>query len=216
MAKLKLTKTTHWIAIGVICSCLNQMSHAQDEGAKFHAVDDKLVMTGAIMDSTPGRLEAALSANSGVREIIMKYVPGSDGDDGWTETARLVRHHQLTTTVPADGMIASGGTDLFLAGVNRKIEHGACIGIHAWDDDELPQGMTALDLPADHEEHQIYLEYYKSIGIDPAFYWYTLEIADAQSMHWMHRDEFYDFQIDVTRIATDEVTLGRLPACEQR
>ncbi|NQY15671.1 MAG: alpha/beta hydrolase, partial [Henriciella sp.] len=105
---------------------------------------------------------------------------------------------------------------LFLAGVNRKIEDGACVGIHSWNDHELPQGMTPLDLPSDHEEHQIYLEYYEFIGIDPDFYWYTLEIADAQSMHWMQRDEFDDFRIDVTSLATDDVTLTRLPACDQR
>lgn len=43
--------------------------------------------------------------------------------------------------------------------------------------------------PGDDPQHQLYLRYYSQMGIDAAFYWYTLDAADAQGMHYMTNDE---------------------------
>jgi hypothetical protein len=88
-------------------------------------------------------------------------------------------------------MIASGGTDFFLAGKKRIIENGAMIGVHSWDS----PGESALDLPKDNEEHQKYLSYYNQVGIPAEFYWFTLKAAPPEDIHFMTDDEITKFQI---------------------
>ena len=48
----------------------------------------------------------------------------------------MVRNRGIATHLPADGEIASGGVDFFLAGVKRTAEAGAKIGVHSWADDD--------------------------------------------------------------------------------
>lgn len=88
-------------------------------------------------------------------------------------------------------MVASGGVDFFLAGTQRRIAKGALVGVHAWSD-----GFnSATDLADDDPAHQSYLDFYKTVGIDPQFYWYTLDAAPADDMHWMTDDELRRFSI---------------------
>ena len=44
--------------------------------------------------------------------------------------------------------------------------------------------MTAIT-SRDHEEHRVYLDFYEEMGIPEAFYWFTLEAASADEVHWM-------------------------------
>ncbi|WP_052056445.1 hypothetical protein [Colwellia psychrerythraea] len=99
--------------------------------------------------------------------------------------------HYIQNT-STDGMVASGGTDMFLAGVNRTIEAGARLGVHSWSDGS---GKVALDYPRDHQEHIKYLDYYSVMGIPADFYWYTLEAASAENIHWMTAQEIAQYGI---------------------
>lgn len=166
---------------------------AQAEDARFEAEGDVLIMEGEIGTSTPRRMREALDRNPGVREIILAYVPGSGDDVANLEAARIVRERGLTTILPTEGLIASGGTDFFLAGVDRIIEHGACVGVHSWSADEMD--APAAQLPQDHEDHRKYLDYYAVVGIDPGFYWYTLNAAPAEGMHWMSQAEMALYRV---------------------
>ena len=72
------------------------------------------------------------------------------------------------------------------------------IGVHSWaaeaDDGSLIQGG---DLPRDHAQHQLYIQYYTDINLqDPSgFYFYTLDAAPAQSIHYMSAEEIARFGI---------------------
>lgn len=150
---------------------------------------------GVIDGSTPDTLREALMANPNIKTILMQYVPGSADDEANLEASRLIRSSGITMVVPSGGFIASGGTDMFLAGVKRQIQSGACIGVHSW---AAGDGTEGKDLPRDDMQHQLYLSYYDEMGISPEFYWFTLSAAEAEGMHYMNTGEIAQF--DMTTI----------------
>ena len=87
--------------------------------------------------------------------------------------------------MPAEGLVASGGTDLFLEGTTRILEPRACVGVHAWAADDF----TANELARSDPEHDLHLDYYADIGIREAFYWFTPEAALAHDMYWITASE---------------------------
>ncbi len=162
------------------------------EPAAFTVDGDQAVMNGVIDGTTPGRVEDLIADYPEVALIIMQDVPGSDNDEANIEAARLVRSHGYATHVPADGEIASGGVDFFLAGVERSYADGAKFGVHSW---AAGSGETGADIPQDDPEHELYLDYYAEMGVAADFYWFTLDAAPAESIHWMTADELvlYEF-----------------------
>ena len=115
----------------------------------------------------------------------MQNVPGSMDDDINLLASKEIRKRGIATHIPADGMVASGGTDMFLAGAKRTIEPGAKLGVHSWSDG----GQPATDYPRDSQVHAKYLAYYKEMDINTDFYWYTLEASTAENIHWMTEQE---------------------------
>ncbi len=138
------------------CGSSNSGS-SNDNGAedfdpvKFEVSGNTLVMNGVIDSDVKSRLTSALDANPDVTSIVMQNVEGSADDDANLDAARLVRERQLDTLVPSDGLVASGGTDFFLSGVNRIAQQGAKIGVHSWSGGGIDKPN---DLPKDHIEHQ--------------------------------------------------------------
>tara|TARA_B110001452_G_scaffold263375_1_gene264733 strand:+ start:617 stop:1231 length:615 start_codon:yes stop_codon:yes gene_type:complete len=167
-----------------------------EQGAKFTFKDgnvnsDTVYMNGVIYGNTLDDLQELFKRHPQVKHIVMVNVPGSMDDEINLLASREIRAHGVTTHIPADGMVASGGTDMFLAGVSRTIESGAKLGVHSWSDGE----KEALEYPKTHQEHDKYIEYYKEIGIPTSFYWYTLDAAPANDIHWMTPQEIATFEI---------------------
>lgn len=188
-----LKKMVGWPAAVLFVLVLAGCGSIEDdyEIARFDAVDGELVMNGVISSSTPIDLRTALDENPKIKRIVMVDVPGSDDDYANLEAGRIVHERGLTTVIPSNGIIASGGTDFFLAGKKRVVVKGARIGVHSWSAEDY----TALDLSKSDEEHEKYLKYYKSIGIDPLFYWYTLEAAPPEDVHWMTDSEMKRYKV---------------------
>ncbi|CAM2007322.1 COG3904 family protein [Acanthopleuribacter pedis] len=161
--------------------------------AVFFPEDQRLIMEGVIDSYTPKRLAEVLERNPQITTIVLLDVEGSVDDEANFVAARLVREKGLATHVPANGVIASGGTDFFLAGVKRTIEPGAQIGVHSWAEGFGKAELQGGDLAKDHPDHQIYLEYYRDMNIPESFYWFTLEAAPAEGMHWMSREEMEQY-----------------------
>lgn len=174
---------------------------------------NEIIVSGVIDETTPDVLGTAIRENPNARSLVLLNVPGSVDDLSNLKVARKVRASGLTTFIPADGMVASGGTDLFLAGTERKIEEGACLGVHSWAGGTIFSLKQGKDFPKDDPEHQKYLTYYTEMGIPTDFYWYTLDAADAENMHWMT-----DVEIQKYRMGT--VIAGpaqpHAPKCEDR
>ncbi len=165
---------------------------AVTEKVKFQVEGNTAIMTGVIDKSAIQSVKALIANNPEVKTIVMKNVPGSMDDESNLVASRLVREAGLNTFVPADGMIASGGTDFFCAGVNRSIEAGAEIGVHSWAGDGV---SNANLLPRDNPEHQKYLDYYLEMGIPTDFYWFTIQAAPAESIHNMSTEELIEYKL---------------------
>lgn len=159
--------------------------------AVFFAEDQRLIMEGVIDADTPRRLAEVLERHPGVTTIVLLDVEGSVDDEAGMAAGRLIREKGLATHIPAAGVVASGGTDFFLAGAKRTVEAGAKIGVHAWAERGEPN--QAGSLREDHPNHRPYLDYYRDMNVPETFYWFTLKAAPAKSMHWMTRAEMEEF-----------------------
>jgi hypothetical protein len=152
---------------------------------EFTVVGDAIYAVGEIDGTSLRRFKRVARANPEVRTLVLEYIGGSVDDLANLRFAKYVRRKGFTTIVPAYGLVASGGTDLFLAGAERRLENGACVGVHAWATDDYAADEIA---PSDRE-HRRYLEFYDDMQIDKAFYWYTIDAAPADDMHWMNAGE---------------------------
>lgn len=171
---------------------------------------DHFIARGTIDDTTPDVIRDALDGNPDIKKIVLQFIPGSADDESNLEASRLIRENGITTVVPEGGFVASGGTDMFLAGASRDIKSGACIGVHSW---ATGDGTEGKDVPRDDSQHQLYLNYYDEMGITPDFYWFTLQAAPAQGMHYMSNAEITQYGMATSSIAeNEEATAAR---CEE-
>lgn len=192
---LSLLHTGVFVLI-VFSACIT----AGDYEPVVFAVDgDTATMTGVIDHSIGERVRSLRADHPQVTTIVMLDVPGSVDDEANLAAARLVRDYGYHTVVPANGTIASGGVDFFIAGVTRTAESGAMLGVHTWGSGWL--GPVGADLPRDHPEHIRYLDYYAQMGVPAEFYWFTLEAAPVQTVHYMTAQELrrYGVVTDSTR-----------------
>ncbi|KAK3584231.1 hypothetical protein CHS0354_035312 [Potamilus streckersoni] len=130
-----------------------------------------------------------------VKTVVLGRVDGSINDAANMHTGRILRQAGLNTKVLSDSLIASGGVDLFTAGKERIVEKGAKIGVHSWC---CVSDLTAGELPKDHPGHQFQLEYFTmTLGPTdgPAFYFYTLEAAPFDDVHWMSDAEIKKWKV---------------------
>lgn len=143
-------------------------------------------MSGEIGSSTPDDVRQLIANNPDVTTIVMADVPGSGDDEANLEASRLIREAGLNTHLNANGFVASGGVDFYLAGTERTFDEGAEFGVHSW---ATSDGVEGKDLDMDDPEHSLYLGYYDEIGISADFYWFTLEAAPAADIHIMTNAE---------------------------
>lgn len=158
-------------------------------GTTFEVTGELAIMQGVIGATTPSSVLELAFMNPEVRTIVLTNMPGSMDDVANVRAGRYIRQLGLDTHVPADSEVASGATDLFLAGKHRSAEPGARFGIHSWGGGPV----VATDLPRDHEDHLLYLDYYEEMGIPGEFYWRTLSAAPAEGIHWMTEEELERF-----------------------
>ena len=124
------------------------------------------------------------------------YCPGSRNDEQLFIAARRLRLHEVATILTDESIIESGAVDLFIAGFSRHIATGAKIGVHSWS----MGSQEAADFPPNHEEHQMYLDYYGEMfgdtDLGEEFYWFTIESASADNIHYMTNEEIEYFNLD--------------------
>lgn len=164
----------------------------EDEGLLLDLRGGLLFVRGVVDGGSRDQVYDALKDAPNVRVVVLTNVPGSADDEGNLELGRMLRGAGMTTYLPAQALVASGGTDLFLSGVQRIVERGATVGVHSWADSD---GTFGGELPRDNRAHQTYLEYYREMGIPEDFYWFTLQAAPPEGMHWMTEAELKDYAI---------------------
>ena len=136
-----------------------------------------------------------IKAYPAIKRISMIDCPGTENDDANLEVARMIRRAGMSTHVPADGSVRSGGVELFLAGLKRTYEKGAQFGVHSWIDEE---GIEASDVAPDDPINAAYIRYYQEVGLPlptaRAFYAFTNQTA-FNDIHYMSEQELARFQI---------------------
>lgn len=186
----------------------DEVAFDPDGSMQFEVIGDEMIAVGVIDGSTPGAFADAIAAHPDVTTLLLSFVPGSADDEANLRLARDVRGRSLLTVVPAEGLVASGGTDLFLAGADREIDPGACLGVHSWSAGDF----EGTDLPRDDPEHDRYLDYYAEIGIDGEFYWFTLEAAPAAGMYWMNAGDMAEYGM----VTAGSAATATAAECESR
>lgn len=175
----------------LVVSSGTALSQASQQPATFTLISQtQLSMTGIIDGRTQSRLQNALASSPGIQTIVLQSVEGSDDDDANLVLSRFIRNRGLNTHVPSNGVIASGGVDLFLAGVQRTIDPGAYVGVHSWADGGV-EGRNVLNDPSWQRAHQSFISYYTEMGLPnpQGFYLFTLNAASANNIHRMSQQE---------------------------
>lgn len=170
----------------------------ENQSATFAVDGKRCFMTGVIGPRTPSRVLELICEHPEVKVIVMQDVPGSMDDSSNLRAARMIRKHGLATQVPSDGVIASGGVDFFLAGQTRSLQEGAKLGVHSWGDGDF----SGARFPREHPLHRPYLDFYRDMGVPTEFYWYTLEAAPPESVHWMTPAECQRFRVESPKSAS--------------
>jgi hypothetical protein len=180
------------------------LSFSDDEVTSFYFKQDNKTtayMKGVIYAETHNDIKRLFNDNPEVKTLVLEDVPGSIDDEVNLAASFEIHKRGIATHIPADGFVASGGTDMFLAGVQRTIEPGAKLGVHSW----AGLFVTATDFEKSAEEHQPYLDYYRDINIPENFYWYTLEAAPAEGIHWMTMAEIQQYHVVTSLVDTSRL-----------
>lgn len=156
--------------------------------------NETVIMNGEIKSRTLQDFNNMLTGYPGIKQIHMAEVPGSSDDEINLQVGAKVRQNGINTHILDNGLIASGGVDFFLAGVQRTRGNNTQIGVHSWADGS---GNEATDYPSDSTEHLRYIQYYESIGYSNQwsrdFYFFTINAASAANIHWMTEAEITQY-----------------------
>ena len=147
---------------------------------------EAIVLNGVINSSALEEFKSVAGENPMVRRIEIVNCEGSINDEVNLELAKYIYEQQYDIHLLANGLIASGGTDLFLAGRKRSKGANTRIGVHSWSGGK---NEKATDFPVGHENHLPYITYYKAVGYSQQeaedFYYFTINAAAADDIHWM-------------------------------
>lgn len=180
--------------IGASSEASCEQASAQEAQACFIIKQNKAYMYGVIGEQIVNTVTTLTTEHKNVTTIVLVDVPGSLDDESNLKASLMVYDKGLNTEVLSNSDIASGGVDFYLAGNKRILAEGAKLGVHSWGGDD---GLIAANLPKDHPEHKPYIDYYQHIKqYKPSdFYFFTLEAAPAESIHYMTAEELTKWQI---------------------
>lgn len=159
-----------------------------------------IILNGVINSSALKEFKALYKKYPSVKTLRIVNCDGSIDDRINLKLASFVHEKGLNTYLEDYGTIASGGTDLFLAGIKRTKGIDTRIGVHSWaGNGKKGKLVTAKEFPIDDKNHQPYIEYYKTIGFTQKqaedFYFFTINAASAEDIHWMSEDEIRRYQL---------------------
>ncbi len=174
-----------------------QLELGRGAGSTTFALDgNRAVMSGEVGAGTLEQVAHLVNWHPEVDTLVLAGVPGSVDDEAMRSIGRLVREVGLRTEVPPDGFVASGGVDLFAAGVERTVGEGATLAVHAWED--VAAGVAADDIPPGDARHRPYLDYLSEMLGDvagPDFYFFTINAAGPDDLHLLSDAEIERYEL---------------------
>lgn len=188
---------TSFVLLVAFTACKENKQVNDRQFGIFKVLDDNttLEMNGVINSQSLDNFNRLIVAYPSIQKINIKECEGSMDDDTNLKLSALIHQKKIDIHLLDNGLVASGGTDFFLAGIQRTKGANTRIGVHAWSDGT--QEATAF--PVGHIEHQKYIDYYVSVGfvqsLAERFYYFTIEAAPAASIHWMTDSEIKQYNI---------------------
>ncbi|MBW8755793.1 MAG: hypothetical protein JF595_16925 [Sphingomonadales bacterium] len=129
----------------------------------FRILDDShAAMDGVSDERTPAAFATMLRDHPGIATLELVDCPGTEDDRANLRLGLMIRAKGIATHVPADGWVASGAVELFLAGTQRSAEPGARFAVHSWEDDS---GRGPSDYSPNAPKNRAYLDYYRTMGM---------------------------------------------------
>ena len=177
-------------------SFLQTLNPVEDATFQLHVNGSFAVAYGVIGRNTPNIVQDLIDNYPLVTTIIMYACPGSNDDDANLEASILIHNHGYKMYLPLDGWVASGATDMFLAGSLRVVEVTVeSVGVHSWSSGT----KEATDYPVGDAVHKPYIDYYINIGFTQQeaedFYYFTINSATANGIYWMTEAEIDKYKI---------------------
>lgn len=165
----------------------------------FKVLEDNTTVElfGEINNASLTNFNNLVKAFPNVNKINMLLCEGSSDDATNLKLSAIVHQRGIDIHLGPENMalIASGGVDFFIAGVNRTRDSGTKIGVHSWAGDNV----TATDFPVGHINHLPYINYYVSVGFTQQqaedFYYFTINAAPADDIHWMTEAEIVQYNL---------------------
>lgn len=188
---MKLQQTITAIVILVGAGFAIHKAVQPDTGLlKFKARGAYAYGYGTTDDRSVGMVTAFLKSHPEVHTLVLKNLPGTTDADMNLRLSRRIRAAGLNTHLERSSVIASGGVDLFLSGVERTMECGALIGVHSWSGGRnyYPAKLGGWD-----ERKKIQEKYLADMGINPAFYVFTRDAALPHDMYYLSMEEIKRF-----------------------
>lgn len=153
------------------------------------------VLNGVVNSSALDQFKDLVAKYPQIKQIDIVNCEGSINDRINLKLSQYIHENNFNIHLLKDGIIASGGTDLFLAGHKRTKEQNTKIGVHSW----AGNNTTATDFPKGHKHHLPYINYYVSVGFTQEeaedFYYFTINSASANDIHWMTSEEITTYHI---------------------
>ncbi len=156
---------------------------------QFTADGSDVLVEGTLNAHTLEQFQEFMVDHPETERLVLLDVPGSVDDETNLQFGHLVRDLGLDTYLTADSEVHSGGTDLFLAGVERVMERGAIIGVHTWAEGR----HEGVDFPREDPVHDSYVDYTSRMLGAADFYWFTLEAASIDDSHELSEREIKRF-----------------------
>lgn len=185
------------LSLNAACSLLIPGFKQLEEATIFNISSNQkaIILNGTINSSAFDKFTTLSSKYPQAKTIEIVNCDGSINDEVNLKLAKYIHAKGFDTYLRDNGLVASGGTDLFLAGRKRTKGKNTKIGVHSWS------GLlkTATDFPKGHKNHLPYIKYYQAIGMTKKkaeeFYYFTINSAPADTMHWMTKQEIVKYNI---------------------
>ena len=171
--------------ISVSCSELKLIQKYELDPPTIEIKGDKAFVNGVLGVLFYDLFKETLEQHPEIKTVVLLDIPGSLNDEWNVKSCLLLYEKGLNTELLSTSVVDSGGVDLFVSGRKLTIAEGAKIGVHSWAGGK----KTATDFPKDHKAHKMFLDLYENVDIDTSFYWFTIEAASADDIHYMTKEE---------------------------
>ncbi len=172
-------------------------NNTNSEFGSFSISEDtaKIHLNGEISSRSLTDFNNLVSLYPNVRQINIINSDGSSDDETNFLLMKQVHDLNFNTHLEDNAEIASGAVDFFLAGHQRSRGTNIRVGVHSWSEGNV----EANQFPVGHANHTPYIDSYLSVGMTQteanAFYYFTINAASANDIHWMSEQEFSTYNL---------------------